>query len=153
MLIRRVDPRRYIRVQRQIGYIVDARGTAVGSYRERHRVCQIDFTRFPCDWLHTDSSTYEWYLAGYAALIVHEATHGYLYSRGVPYTRTTRAFSERMCVTEQQRFAARLQSERFDFAHDLVAEYDPEDWRESWNRTKWQRWIADVRKLHTKSAR
>ena len=42
--------------------------------------------------------------AFFASEIVHEATHGYLKSKGFRYTKKTRERHEKLCLKEQQRF-------------------------------------------------
>lgn len=147
LLIEAVDPRRYRRIQRVVRSIENRSIHRSGQYTVKDRAVEINFALFDTDWSDPASSDYEWYLASYAALLIHEATHGELIYRGVPYTRTTRGFSERICVTESQRFAARLRSERFDFARDLVDEYKPEDWHDVWNQTFRQSIKADMERI------
>ncbi len=151
LLVGVVDPRRYRRIQREIRLVKDLPFDIGARYIRIDRECQVNFSKFKCDWSDPSSSEYEWYLAQYAATLVHEATHGYLISRGVPYTQTIRAFCERMCVTEERRFAQRLHGKHYNLAEELVEEFDPERWRNSWNRTKWQRTKADWREAFKKT--
>jgi hypothetical protein len=51
---------------------------------------------------------WEWWVALMASIIVHESTHGHLFSRRIPYNVETRSRVERICVAEQQRFAEKL---------------------------------------------
>jgi hypothetical protein len=58
---------------------------------------------------------------------VHEATHGRLESLCFFYTKATRARIERICTTEQRRFACRIASTAYDFS-TLVPPFDETEW-------------------------
>jgi hypothetical protein len=75
-LIARKDPRRFGWVQVEIRYIINKELNYLGQYRRRSRSCFIDYGRMQFD------DHPEWRVLLYAGLIVHEATHGHLYSKG-----------------------------------------------------------------------
>lgn len=135
-LIERHDPRRFHRVQKHIRYIINQELTSLASYEPRLHRCSIDFGKYELD--TDDPAIYEWRLVNYAASIVHEATHGYLFSLYIPYTPRTRARIERMCMMEERRFAARIPSDRYDFGHDLISPFDEANWHSSWHESWWQ---------------
>ena len=142
-LIETHDPRRYARLQNEVRFITDGPLTSFGRYHYEGRECVIDFAKVDFDW--NDTATphyayyYAWYLARLAAAIVHEAAHAHLHTLGIPYAKETRARSERICVAEECRFAARLPQSPHDFGRDLVTPFDPERWETSWNATPLQR--------------
>ncbi|MBW3571306.1 MAG: hypothetical protein KY467_09380 [Gemmatimonadetes bacterium] len=129
-LIQRHDPNRRRRIEREIRFIVNAELVSWGMYGRTGRVCSIDYGRFPLD---RANEHYQWYLARFACLLIHESTHGYLYSRRVPYTRRTRSRVERICHREERRFAARLPTDRYNFGRDLVPEFDLSRWESHWS--------------------
>ena len=103
-LIKGTDPRRYARLRRHISSIVNCTRPFGGAvYFYETKTCEIEFEPRP-------RSEYEmqFYTAWYACTLVHEATHGVLRSRGIPYTPENRSQIEKLCVTEEQRFARGL---------------------------------------------
>lgn len=143
-LIETHDPRRFRTIQRELAYIFNAVLLSAGDYHRPLRACRCDFSRYYFDKQHEH---YEWWLAYHAGLIIHEATHGRLASLYFPYTKATRLRIERICHAEQCRFVARLPSERYDFARDLVSPFDETRWHPSWNRSRWQDVTAQIRRL------
>jgi hypothetical protein len=101
-LIRDHDCRRYARVRAQIQWIANNK-TPSGEmeYLEELRLCMFELLEPP--WLGQDALA-----ACYACFLVHEATHGYIFSRGILYDAGTRMRIERLCTREQNRFGARL---------------------------------------------
>ena len=130
-LIERHDPRRFRRVQREVRYIAADYLLAAGTWRHRTRTCALNPQY--CK-IAPDSPDREWELAYIAAVIVHEATHGALHSRGCPYDEKNRARVERICRTEEKRFISRLESERYDLSA-LIPPFDETRWHEHWQRT------------------
>src|SRR6266478_3651227 len=101
-LVRRVDPRRFERIRTHINYIVHRElAFAYAKYDNQLRACYVDFTR-----LHFDKNP-EMMLWGYAAVIVHEATHGVIHGFGISYSRRKRERIERLCDAESARFLHR----------------------------------------------
>ena len=129
-LIEEKDPRRFKRVQKEIHYIINVELTSGGQYMRAAKCCFVDFGRFRF------TSQPEWYLYLYAGLIVHEATHGELYSKGFSYTTANRERIERICHAEQARFLSRVKPEWRDH---LVNEFDPSRWHFSWHASKWSK--------------
>lgn len=129
-LLRIHDPKRLGKIASSARWIVDcslAMGARSGQFRRRHSAIEMDFEfsdEFGDDLRHA---------AYYAALMVHEATHGMLLARGFDYTEESRAQTERICVAEENRFLARLGGVRADLADSLRIKFDPNDWMESWN--------------------
>jgi hypothetical protein len=130
-LIERVDPRRFRRVQDQIRYIVNVELTSTGEYWRGNKLCPVDFGRLRL------LKNPEWSLHFYAGLIVHEATHGMLYSKGIPYTRDSRERVERLCQLEAKRF---MMCARPEWADQMFGEFNASDWSLSWYGSRWKRW-------------
>jgi hypothetical protein len=132
-LVRSVDPRRFRRIQREIEFIVNQEATNYASYDRPTRSCIVDYDK-------VDHSEYpEWYLWQYASTLVHEATHGALYSRHIAYTPALRARIERLCHTEQTRFAAKAYTPEWRWSHNLAGDFNEGDWHGSWHSTFLQR--------------
>jgi hypothetical protein len=98
-LIKSVDPRRFLRVQKEIRYIIifDNMKTRA-SYNRATRTCSVSAETLLPD------KVKKYLVEKYAATLVHEATHGSMYSRRVPYTSETKKRIERLCEQEAQRF-------------------------------------------------
>lgn len=136
-LIRKHDPRRFRMVLRHLRYIVNVELISGGQYNHALRSCRIDFGRIPLDKAELYS---DWYLAWIACTIVHEATHGRLESRWFAYTPTTRVQIERICCAEERRFAHRLYEAGYEFALDIIRDFDPSPWQKYWKSNMRQRW-------------
>ena len=135
-LIQCHDPQRFRIIEREIRCIVNREYIAAASYDRPLRACRIDFGRFP---IRNQDEHHEWYLALYATMLVHEATHGRLLSLYFPYTKATRVRVERICNSEERRFARRLTSERYNFSKDLVPAFSESNWDYDWKTTRGQK--------------
>ena len=133
LLMGNVYPRGYQRIRRELDYILDTSMLSIGEYNRALRTCRIDFGRVE---RYASQQTDEWKAAYLACVILHEATHGSIYSWGIPYTEATRARIERLCVREEERFVARLDSKKYTAR--LVPEFDETLWATSWKRTRKQ---------------
>jgi tetratricopeptide (TPR) repeat protein len=102
-LIKSLDSRRYHRVCRQLDYIVNTELISGGNFDWKLKICHIDFSK------HLTSDDPLWNLRGYARLLIHEATHGFLFEKGIPYDKETRERVERLCHLEEYRFALRFE--------------------------------------------
>jgi len=132
-LVERTDPRRFARIKSRIKWIVNDRlFRAGGEYHHLTQACFVDFHRV-CDW------DPQWAVGWCAMLLVHEATHGLIHGRGVPYTRRLRSHVERLCVKEEQRFVARLAKSQPETANWLKCEFNEAHWAPSWNATRTER--------------
>lgn len=134
-LIESLDPRRFRILQREIRYIVNQELVSSGAYVRPLRACEVDFGRYHLD---QEGDQYGRYFAHYILTLVHEATHGRLESMGFPYTPALRVWLERMCVTEEQRFARRLKASYCDFGTALVPRFIPERWAPYWSGGRWR---------------
>ena len=129
-LIKSADPRRYRRLQREVRFItnmekIEQLGWA--SYNRSWRSCEVDYRR-----MNTDRESRDWSLRAYAATLVHEATHGAIYSRYIAYVPRLRARIEKLCVTEANRFVKRLDTPEVCWSESLACPFDEKDWHSSW---------------------
>ena len=123
------DPRRFHRVQRHIRYLLNCELYSGAGYAPG-QVCKIDFGRF--DFRKNPKGCF--YV--YAGMLVHEATHGLLRSKGFGRTKANWVQVERICCAEQNRFLAKVER---DYGAPLQREFDPRRWDfGSW----WQRLSA-----------
>jgi hypothetical protein len=133
-LIEQHDPRRFQRIQREVRSIESRVEETIGRYQRKGRRCVIDFARYQeltnevLNPQNRGTDEYRWYLAHYATTLIHEATHGKIYSFEIPYMDDNYVQIERLCCREEQRFAARLPQDTYDFANDLVEEFDSTFW-------------------------
>lgn len=102
-LIEQNDPLRFGRVRREVRMILHMPVIHAGRYFRPFRVCRIDLRCF--SW----TADAELALRLLACLIVHEATHGHLFTRRVLQTkRCNLRRVESLCWKEEVRFARRL---------------------------------------------
>lgn len=132
-LIREHDPRRYARIRRFIHWIVNrvaSKGSG-GGYDFSIRTCHVEF----CD--DVPGLARGALAAIYACILVHESTHGLVESLGIHYHGDDRARIERLCVKEQNRFAAKLVAldpGRYP-ARSLLLDFEASAWQEYWAMT------------------
>jgi hypothetical protein len=97
-LIARVSPARLARLQCAFDRVfVLGNRSAVAWYHPELRFCELS------DWyVRHDNTT----VVDVACSLIHEATHGMLLDRGVPYAPDTRARVERICTRAEIHFVA-----------------------------------------------
>jgi hypothetical protein len=127
-LIERHSPRHFRRIQQEVRCIVNTDLASGGNFDRFQHHCQMDFKRYK---LVRGEAHYEWHLALYAAALVHEATHGRLFSLGFAYNKHTRVRAERICRAEERRFAHALPGDRYNF-RKLIPEFKEADWSPYW---------------------
>jgi len=137
-LIEAKDARRFRRVQKEIRYIVNQELTSGGRYRRATKCCLVDFGRYQFD------KNPDWYICLYAGMIVHEATHGALYSRGIQYVPENREQIERICHAEEHHFMRRATPHWLAYLSD---EYDASKWHFLWHASKWAQMKAVLRRI------
>jgi hypothetical protein len=152
-MIELYDPRRFRRLQREVRTITNIEGNSIAAYRRTRRECEVNFS-WLCEasdeGIHPErrgTDSYKWYLGYYAAVLVHEATHGQVHSFGIPYIRETRVRIERLCHTEEMRFAAKLPQDTYDFANDLIEPFDDTYYHTYWTQNTWGRFRGLVKRI------
>lgn len=130
--LRAHDPRRFRRAMTYLKGIINVSGhkkkpKSIAFYDRISRSCSIDYVQF----LPDDHSSEVLNLTAkfLACILVHEATHGYLHARGFAYTPEDREQHERICHTEEMRFAKKLGE---DFYRSYNDDFDPSYWAEDW---------------------
>jgi hypothetical protein len=145
-LIRDNDPRRYARITKHIRWIANRVTNTMGiEYEPWICACNVEFTDIP-------GASPDVLAAGYACFLIHEATHGAIEARGIPCDVSHRVRIERLCMAEQNRFAARLAAldpQRYPL-HLLQLEFNENYWRNEWSAGRLKitssflsRWFAD----------
>jgi hypothetical protein len=140
-LIEQVDPRRFRRIQDEVKTILNCELLAGGRYRRLGRICEVDFRRY--DFARDD----QWYLHCYSVMLVHEATHGAIYSRYIVYTRATRARIERICETEARWFAKKLDTPEHRWSDRIVGPFDEREWHPAWYTGKFRQAIQSLKRI------
>lgn len=137
------DPRRFARVKRHIEWVVncDLELGMAAEYRYETRTCAIDFKDAEPD------SDMNVEVGRYARTLVHEATHGAVLKRGIPYRSELRARTEALCVAEEHRFLDRVASFAPELADQLWREFDPSDWEGVWTASRWKRGSAILKRM------
>ena len=141
-IIKERDPRRYARVVRYIHRVVNAVSNCglQGRYFFEMRMFMIEF-RDGVPGFNADALA-----AFYGCLLVHESTHGVLAAHRINYSGENRSRIERLCVAEQNRFAARLAAaDPVRYPIDLLhIDFDEADWHEDWNAGPLKRGLTFV---------
>ncbi len=135
-LIQSVDPRRFRRVLREIAFVEDMPLLSLASYRRLMKSCAVDYAQYDSEQRKQHP---EWYTWLYATCLVHEATHGAIFSRHIQYTSRLRERIERLCWTEERRFATLADREDRQWSETLVPAFDVERYRAGWRMSWWQR--------------
>jgi hypothetical protein len=141
-LIKSLDSRRFRRLQRYVKWIVNCPlPYGGGQYHYPTRTCRLDFEKT------TPEPDPAYAAAAVASTLIHEATHGILWSRGIGYSAQLRSRVEHCCVREQNRFIARLAVTRPDIAKFYHREFVESDWHRSWTATRVQSLFDIIRRL------
>jgi len=146
-LVEKHDLRRFRRIQRHCRYIANRELVSAGAYSAWAKACLVDFSG--ADFEHHP----EWYLIFYAGLLVHEATHGVMDAKKIPYDKAMRLRIEYLCRKEERRFLNRI----CPAALSLIAAEPDEEWlRRYWNRKEyakmWKERMKDVRQSASSNA-
>jgi hypothetical protein len=140
-LIRRVDSRRFNLIRAQIKYIIHQElPFAYAKYDRQLRACYVDFTRLD---FSKHPTTMSW---GYAAIVVHEATHGRIHGFGVPNSRRNRERIEYLCDAESARFLRRNGHRTANAWQEIMSR--PGRHERLWAKTWWQRMAALWKRRH-----
>lgn len=140
-LIRSHSPKYYARVQKFVPNILIAGAHPyIAVYLADLSLCDIsrDFA--------LAESTGDQELA---LTLVHEATHGYLHSRGIPYSANQRARIERICVRAEIALARQLpQADTLITVARRRLDYEPDHWTdESFRRRKQEHFERNLEQL------
>ena len=103
-LVEQTDSLRFARIGRFVRYVRPTAllGETAAQYVRFSKLCLMDWRKIRCP----DDPNLT--VLSSAIVLVHEATHGQLFSRGVRHTRARRSPIERLCVLEEARFIRHL---------------------------------------------
>jgi tetratricopeptide (TPR) repeat protein len=90
------------------------------------KICRVDYSR------NFNSPYPQRNVREYAGTLIHEATHGLLFRKGIPYNKETRERVERLCHRESYRFALHFEP---GYADIFPGPYNPEWHKQSWERS------------------
>lgn len=137
------DQRRFRRVLKHVRWIYDgpeSAGPGCASYLPRIRACRIDFQMNPAlgdELVHA---------AGYAGLIVHEATHGVIEARHTKRSSLDAERVERLCYAEQARFLRKMRELYPTMPATVDAAYDPNLYDSIRTSSKFSLFLAEARR-------
>ncbi len=149
-MIKSIDARRYRRVCRYLRYISNTSLLSIGQYGPALKICRVDcFRNF--NTIYTRRNVRE-----YAGVLIHEATHGLLFEKGIAYNKKTRERVESLCHLEAYRFALHFEP---GYADLFPGPYNPKGHRRFWKSSfrvrfveLWKRLNQDYKPVNPKSA-
>ena len=142
-LIKKHDKRRYVRVTNELDWIVNSNDPEPNNgafYRHITKGCYINFKN--------DFDDQFLFIALIAARIVHEATHGYLCTKGINYETDLRVRIERLCCSEENRFLSIIENNYPEYMGQLTFEFNPKDWDKSWNTSRKRKLLNSLKRQY-----
>jgi hypothetical protein len=89
-----------------------------------------------------------------ASMLVHEATHGFLYTRKIPFNPRTRERIEQLCSAEEHRFLDHVGLTPESLAKvKSMRRYHPELYQKRWSSSPWQLFKERLRYTKQEDAR
>jgi hypothetical protein len=88
-----------------------------------------------------------------ASMLVHEATHGLLYARRIPYSPRTQERIEQLCSTEEHRFLSHVLTPESLAKVKTIRRYHPELYQKRWSSSPWQLFKERLRYTKQEDAR
>lgn len=138
--IKSVDPKRYNRTIRELQWISNTNTQeTTGKYNNLVKLCSLNY--------EISNEVTDSCIVLFSSVIVHEATHGLLYSKGFKYTEDNREQVERICFAEENRFLKKAEVKYPEIAKSHQREFNPDNWVSMWESTKWQRLIAMIKRV------
>jgi tetratricopeptide (TPR) repeat protein len=132
-LFKSLDTRRYRRVCRHLHYIANTALLSRGQYGRMLKICRVD-----CD-KHFNAKQPQRNVREFAGTLIHEATHGLLFDKNIPYDKETRERVERLCHLESYRFALHFEPGYSDL---FPGPFDSEAYKRSWESSLQTRRVA-----------
>jgi tetratricopeptide (TPR) repeat protein len=150
-MIKALDARRYHRVCRYIRYIENTPLLSRGQYGQRFKICRVDYAK------HFNATHRQKNLRDFAGLLIHEATHGFLFEKSIPYDEETWERVERLCHLEEYRFALHFEA---GYADLYPGSYNPAGHKRSRERSgkatraaTWKRFLESWRASFPKNVK
>ena len=88
----------------------------------------------------------EWLIGWYACVLVHEATHGVIQSRGVAYSKKWRLRIEELCVKEEHKFLMHMAITRPGLASRFDAKFIAANWKWHWDTPHREKLLLQLRR-------
>ena len=143
-LIKELDPRRFRRIRRYITWIVNVMLPHGGArYAHSMRTCKIDFEKSALEPYGKHASVL------CASTLVHEATHGVIRARNIPYSAELRSRIEQLCVREEERFLSKVKIVQPDAVRLIDRRFDESQWNKLWNESRLGNFKAFITRLST----
>lgn len=142
-LIKKHDKRRYLRVTNELDWIVNSNDPEPSNgafYRRITKGCYINFKNDLDDQFR--------FITLIAAKIIHEATHGYLYNKGINYETDLRMRIERLCCSEENIFLSIIENNYPKYMGQLTFIFNPKDWEESWNTSRKRKLLNSLKRQY-----
>ena len=146
-ILQQRDPRRHKRVLRHVRRIMNFPVGYSGAGYIQHLKAYATSLQPPAE----DAVRKEAILQ--ASMLVHEATHGLLYARRIPYSPRTRERIEQLCSTEEHRFLSHVLTPESLAKVKTVRRYHPELYQRRWSLSLWQRITEAFRYTKQEDAR
>ena len=133
-ILKQRDPRRYRRVLTHVRRIMNFPvGYSGAGYIQHLKAYATSFQPPPTEAGIRKSAIWE------ASMLVHEATHGLLYARHIPYNARTRERIEQLCSREEHRFLDHVGLTPESLAKvKSIRRYHPELYQKRWSSSPWQ---------------
>ncbi len=141
-LIRNTSPFRFTRFQREVRQIwVAPILYNLAQWEHEHRRCVLN-----SDYVENPATT----VAELASTLIHEATHGRLETLGFKYHEDRRIDIERICFTEEIRFARRLpEGEKIIRDNERQIARPPSDWTNAnMHRAELEAGLEELRQMN-----
>ncbi|GGX66408.1 hypothetical protein [Saccharospirillum salsuginis] len=139
--VEEVDLKRYQRITQELDWIVNQQALArySGKYSSSLRMCSVGYDI--TDETSNDDVIY------YASLVIHEATHGYIYRKGIKYSEENWERIERLCVAEQNRFLKKAKTMFPEIAEKYISEFNPKSWKYYWSTPSWKKLLHQLSRI------
>jgi len=139
-LIKDIDPRRYYRILNQLSWIVNTNLVKKGGgrYYDNIGACMVNVESYSQEINE---------VVQIANLIIHASTRAYVQSKGFKYTHENREQIERICFSERSHFLDKAKLKYPEISDDSFKDFDIEEWRVIWNKSKWRRILDDIKRI------
>ena len=131
-ILQQRDPRRHKRVLRHVRRIMNCPVGYSGAGYIQHLKAYATSLQPPAEAAVRKEAILQ------ASMLVHEATHGLLNARKIPYSPHTRERIEQLCSTEEHRFLSHVLTPDSLAKVKTVWRYHPEFYQKRWSSSWWQ---------------
>ena len=146
-ILQQRDPRRHKRVLRHVRRIMNFPVGYSGAGYIQHLKAYATSLQPPSEAAVRKEAILQ------ASMLVHEATHGLLYARKIPYSPRTRERIEQLCSTEEHRFLSHVLTPESLAKVKTVRRYHPELYQKRLLSSPWQLFKERLRYTKQEDAR